>query len=178
MKPPHAPASLLLLIGASALLLILHPVSIAADDREGPPDTLVSGEDSIAKVTNKEDKVGPISVFADIEGAWQDEKVGDILRHYGKNKVTISIEGTGPAGGSFSKNQSHYLLKDLFDYTITERFEFVQYRNVKDGRSRVYAVAEREYKRNDDGRKFEDKIYVSLHLENDRWVISEIKSIQ
>ncbi len=81
-------------------------------------------------------------------------------------------------GGAFSKNQSHYLLKDLFKYTITQKFEFVQYRNVSNGRNRVYAVAERSYKRNDDGRTFKDKIYVSLHLEESRWVIGEIKSIR
>ena len=42
----------------------------------------------------------------------------------------------------------------------------------------MYAVAERKYKRNDDGRLFEDKIYVSLQLENDLWVISEVKSVR
>ncbi len=49
---------------------------------------------------------------------------------------------------------------------------------MSDGQSKVYAVAERSYKRNDDGRLFKDKIYVALHLEEDRWVISEIKSIR
>lgn len=122
--------------------------------------------------------LGPIGVFADIEDGWQKEKVQAILKHFGKAKVDISIEGIGPTNGSFSKNQSHYLFKDLFKYTITEKFEFVQYRNVTDGRVKAYAVAERSFKRNDDGRLIEDKIYVSLHLEDDRWVISEIKSIR
>ena len=121
---------------------------------------------------------GPIGVFADIEAGWKSERTQQILRHYGKGKVVIAIEGSGPAGGKFSRNQSYYLLKDLFKYTITEKFEFIQYRNVSDGQSKVYAVAERSYKRNDDGRLFKDKIYVALHLEEDRWVISEIKSIR
>ena len=128
--------------------------------------------------SKKSDKVGPLAVFADIEDGWRREEVQKILRHYGKGKVAIAIEGTGPVGGAFSKNQSHYLLKDLFKYTITQKFEFVQYRNVSNGRNRVYAVAERSYKRNDDGRTFKDKIYVSLHLEGSRWVIGEIKSIR
>lgn len=124
------------------------------------------------------DSVGPIGVFAEIEVGWRKENVRQILRHYGKGKVAIAIEGSGPTGGTFSRNQSYYLFKDLFKYTITEKFEFVQYRNISEDEDKVYAVAERQYKRNDDGRLFEDKIYVSLHLESERWVIDEIKSIR
>ena len=129
-------------------------------------------------VSEEADTLGPIGVFADIEDGWKKENVDKILRHYGKGKVAIAIEGIGPTGGEFSKNQSHYLFKDLFKYTITTKFQFVQYRNVSDDHARVYAVAERTYKRNDDGRVFQDKIYVSLQLENDLWVISEIKSVR
>ncbi|MDH3214823.1 MAG: DUF4783 domain-containing protein [Candidatus Krumholzibacteria bacterium] len=134
--------------------------------------------DSTTPVNREADNLGPIGVFADIEEGWKKENVRLILRHYGKGKVAIAIDGIGPRGGAFSKNQSHYLLKDLFKYTITKKFEFIQYRNVSDGRAKVYAVAERSYKRNDDGRLFEDKIYVSLQLEDSNWVISEIKSIR
>lgn len=125
-----------------------------------------------------EDESGPIVVFADVEAGWKNEQVQQILRHYGKGKVAISIEGSGPTGGQFSRNQSYYLFQDLFKYTITQKFQFVQYRHVSDGRDDVYAVAERHYKRNDDGKLYKDKIYVSLHREDGRWVISEIKSIR
>ena len=79
---------------------------------------------------------------------------------------TASIDGTGPSGGRFSKNQSYYLLKDLFKYTITRKFEFVQYRKPNKKGKRTFAVAERHYQKTDDGRLFKDKIYVSLHLES------------
>ena len=125
-----------------------------------------------------DEALGPMAVFADIEHGWKKEKSDRILRHYGKGKVSIAIDGIGPKGGAFSKNQSHYLLRDLFKYTITEKFEFVQYRNVTDGRRQVFAVAERHFKRNDDGRLFKDKIYVSLQREGKRWVINEIKSVR
>jgi hypothetical protein len=123
-----------------------------------------------------EDKAGPIAVFADVEAGWKNEQVQQILRHYGKGRVAISIEGIGPTGGQFSRNQSYYLFQDLFKYTITQKFQFVQYRHVSDGRDDVYAVAERHYKRDDDGKLYKDKIYVSLHREDGRWVIGEIKS--
>ena len=129
------------------------------------------------KPSPKEDS-GPIAVFANIESGWKAQNVKQILAHFGKGKVAISIAGAGPSGGRFSKSQSYYLLKDLFKYTITKKFEFIQYRNMDSGKKRVFAVAERYYKRTDDGRLFKDKIYVSLQIEGDHWVVDEIKSIQ
>jgi hypothetical protein len=120
----------------------------------------------------------PLDVFSDIESGWRHENVNMILKHFGKGKVSIAIGGIGLAGGRFSKSQSFYLLKDLFKYTLTKKFEFVQFRNVDSGKRRVYAVAERYYKRTDDGRLFKDKIFVSLNFEDNRWVINEIKSIE
>jgi hypothetical protein len=84
---------------------------------------------------------------------------------------------------TFSRNQSYYLLKDLFRYTLTKKFEFVQYRKPEsDDDSDTFAVAERHYQKTDDGRLIKDKVYVSLHLERDgdeaRWVVDEIKSIR
>lgn len=125
---------------------------------------------------------GPMDVFADIERGWNEGSVDAILRHFGNQKVAISVQGTGPSGGTFSRNQSYYLLKDLFRYTLTRKFEFVQYRKPSDDGSETFAVAERHYQKNDDGRLIKDKVYVSLHLERDgeegRWVVDEIKSIR
>ena len=141
-----------------------------------PPTRKVPNSGS-SKPSPKEDS-GPIAVFASIESGWKAQNVKQILAHFGKGKVAISIAGAGPSGGRFSKSQSYYLLKDLFKYTITKKFEFIQYRHMNSGKKRVFAVAERNYKRTDDGRLFKDKIYVSLQIEGDHWVVDEIKSIQ
>jgi hypothetical protein len=132
------------------------------------------------------DAEGPLDVFADIARAWPRGDVDIILSHFGDGKVNISVAGTGPSGGEFSRNQSYYLLKDLFKYTTTRKFEFVQYRRSEDDDRTTFAVAERHYLKTDDGRLFKDKIYVALHLEasgdgegdDERWVIDEIKSIR
>jgi len=125
---------------------------------------------------------GAMDVFADIEKAWSAEDVDRMLKHFGSARVAISIEGTGPSGGKFSRSQSYYLLKDLFAYTITRKFEFVQYRKPEDDARVSFAIAERHYQKTDDGRLFKDKIYVALHVETgsngERWVIDEIKSIR
>jgi hypothetical protein len=124
---------------------------------------------------------GPTEVFDDIERGWNARNVDLILRHFGAQKVAISIDGNGPSGGTFSKSQSYYLLKDHFRYTNTRKFEFVQFRKGEEG-AQTFAVAERHYVRRDDGRLIKDKVYVSLHLDRDadreRWVVDEIKSIR
>jgi hypothetical protein len=147
-----------------------------------------STEDSQKKTSDKEptsETVGPMDIFSDIERGWNTEKAELILQHFGQGKVTISIDGTGPSGGNFSRNQSYYLLNDMFKYTITRKFEIVQYRKPNDAGNTSFVVAERYYQKTDDGRLFKDKIYVSLHLEpaksgtaNSRWVVDEIKSIR
>ncbi len=141
-----------------------------------PTKTKETGPTKKLRKALPEENSAPLNIFANIEAGWKTQNVQQILRHFGKGKVAISIGGIGPSGGRFSKSQSFYLLKDLFKYTITKKFEFVQYRNLTNGKRKVFAIAERYYKRSDDGRLFKDKIYVSLSLEGDRWVIDEIKS--
>ena len=58
----------------------------------------------VKKAPEAEAQSGPILVFADIETGWNNEQVEQILRHYGKGKVAIAIEGSGPTGGKFSRN--------------------------------------------------------------------------
>lgn len=160
-------------VGASARVVAQQTDSTDGSESEARPAT---------------DAEGPMGVFADIERAWPEGDVRGILSHFGGGKVSISIAGTGPSGGEFSRNQSYYLLKDLFKYTTTRKFEFVQYRRSEDDDRTTFAVAERHYLKTDDGRLFKDKIYVALHLEDEdegegeggseRWVIDEIKSIR
>jgi hypothetical protein len=151
----------------------------AAADKKNPADNNVASQEPSQP---ERAGAGPMDVFADIERGWKQGNVETILRHFGTQKVAISIQGTGPPGGTFSRNQSYYLLKDLFRYTLTRKFEFVQYRKPSEDGGETFAVAERHYQRNDDAQLIKDKVYVSLHLERDgddeRWVVDEIKSIR
>ncbi len=156
----------------------LRPIEASADKKEKKKSDTSKPE----SVRPASDAAGPMDVFADIERGWNAGNVDPILQHFGSQKVAISVQGTGPSGGTFSRNQSYYLLKDLFRYTLTRKFEFVQYRKPSDDGSETFAVAERHYQKSDDGRLIKDKVYVSLHLELDgdqeRWVVDEIKSIR
>jgi hypothetical protein len=123
----------------------------------------------------------PTDVLDDIERGWMDQNADLILRHFGSGKVAISIDGSGP-GGSYSKDQGHYVFKELFKATATSKFVFVQIRKSNEDGTATFAIAERRYQRRDDGRQIKDKVYISLHVErgrdSGRWVLDEIKSIR
>ena len=162
---------------------IFHPPAHGAAAEPGSQQAVVSRDaDQPQGQKGGGEAAGPMDVFDDIERGWTARNVDLILRHFGSQKVAISIDGTGPSGGSFSRSQSYYLLKDLFRFTVTRKFEFVQFRKTSDDGSQSFAIAERHYQRRDDGRLIKDKVYVSLHLERDadreRWVVDEIKSIR
>ena len=181
-------APVLIIAFSAGLVPLSLPDSAAARPKPpapaDPPGVVSQKADREEKKASREPAKtgGPMDVFADIERAWKAGNVDLILRHFGSQKVAISVEGTGPSGGTFSRNQSFYLLKDLFRYTITKKFEFTQYRKPGTEGGQSFAIAERQYQKTDDGRLFKDKVYVSLHLEKDesheRWVVDEIKSIR
>jgi hypothetical protein len=162
---------------------IFAPPARGAAAEPGSQQSVVSRDaDEPRGKKNGDEVTGPMAVFDDIENAWRAGSVDPILRHFGSRKVALSIDGTAAPGGSFSRNQSYYVFKDLFRLTVTRKFEFVQFRQLSEAGSESFAIAERHYQRRDDGRLVKDKVYVSLHPERDgdreRWVVDEIKSIR
>lgn len=153
------------------LVLVASPV-LAANRANVTPASEESRGSAVA---------APTDVLDDIQQGWTGQNAELILRHFGSSKVTISIDGSGP-GGSYSKDQGYYVFKELFKATVTRKFVFVQIRKSNDEGTATFAIAERRYQRRDDGRQIKDKVYVSLHLEQersgDRWVLDEIKSIR
>ncbi|HET6462435.1 MAG TPA: DUF4783 domain-containing protein [Candidatus Krumholzibacteria bacterium] len=155
----------------SALLIVILGASpvLAAPKSKAPQASEAPVGDS-----------SPMSVLEDIEQGWTSSDADLILRHFGSNKVTIVIDGSGP-GGSYSKDQGYYVFKELFKATTTKKFAFVQVRNSNESGASTFAIAERRYQRKDDGRQIKDKVYISLHADSGdsgRWVIDEIKSIR
>jgi len=161
---------------------IFPPPAHGAAAEPGSQQSVVSRDADQPQGKKGNEVAGPMDVFDDIENGWRVGSVDRILRHFGSRKVAMSIDGSGAPGGSFSRNQSHYVLKDLFRLTVTRKFEFVQFRQLSEDGSESFAIAERHYQRKDDGRLIKDKVYVSLHPERDgdreRWVVDEIKSIR
>jgi hypothetical protein len=120
---------------------------------------------------------GPIAVFARVEAAWMQQDVDALVQLLDpREKVRLSFTRGGPRGGYFNRDQAYFLLKDMFDFATTDRFEFEKYWNLDaEGRS-PYAVAVRGFRMND-GATHEDRVYLSLRLREGTWWVGEIRSI-
>ena len=121
-------------------------------------------------------RVDPI--FSTIEKAWAAGDARALVRTFGQRKVFISLPDGGPAGGLFSRDQSYYILKDLFGTARTEEFAFVTIHGPEAERSTAFGLAKRVFRPRDVGSALSDRVFVSLVFEGDRWVVSEIKSVR
>lgn len=144
-----------------------------------PKDKQPPAEDRTKDKEKVKSENQPLRVFAEIERGWQENSADSIMRNVGeKGKVKLSFHQCGPRSGEFSKSQTYYILKDMFRCAVTKKFNFVKYQNTSEGDEYPYAVAEREYKQSDNGAIQNDTVYISLIMEENRWVIAEIKSMQ
>ena len=113
-----------------------------------------------------------------MEKAWSEEDPDALIEILDPDeKVNLSFSSGGPRGGYFNHDQAYFLLKDLLEFTRTERFEFQKYWNLdSEGRS-PYAVAVREFRMND-GTPHTDQVYISLRRRDGTWYVGEIRSIE
>ena len=120
---------------------------------------------------------GPMTVFAAVEKAWAEENVDAFVHLLDPDgRVRIAMASGGPRGGWFNRDQAYYLIKDMFAFTATTRFEFERYWNLDSSGRSPYAVAVREL-RSDDGSTRADRVYISLRKHGDDWFVGEIRSI-
>jgi hypothetical protein len=114
------------------------------------------------------------AVFERIARAWQQGRAETLAAFLGEGKVTITLPRV--VGGVLSKDQAEYVLRDMFKYSSTERFEFVKYDTfVSEG---VAGIAEWFYRSSKGGPVTKDRVSVWLVKEGKdkpRWVIKEIK---
>jgi len=120
----------------------------------------------------------PADIFAQIERGWVLGSADAVVEAFGQRKVYISLPDGGPAGGSFSRAQSYFIFKGFFADTRTEEFSFVSIRQLEEQPETAVGLAERTFRKRDSSRALQDRIYVALVRENDRWVVSEIKSVR
>lgn len=120
----------------------------------------------------------PALVFASIERAWMIGNADSVVEHVGKRKVLISLPEGGPEPGTYSRAQSYFIFKEMFDATRTEMFSFVSIREAEEKPHTAVGRAERTFRLRDSSRLQTDRIFVSLVQENTHWVIAEIKAIR
>lgn len=158
---------------ASTIVLLLASGALASED--GPSD-LDPGV-LRSEIPEESAEAGPLAVFAAFEKAWAESDEEALMETLDpEGRVQLAFTGGGPRGGRFTWEQSYYLLKDLLEFTRTDRFEFEKYWNLdSEGRS-PYAVAVREYSMND-GASHTDRVYVSLRRNGSSWFVGEIRTV-
>ncbi|UCF04195.1 MAG: DUF4783 domain-containing protein [bacterium] len=118
----------------------------------------------------------PISVFRGLAKAWESGNAEAISRFAGDSKIFLNVRGIGQRGGYFSRPQVRYLFQRMFKAATPVKFKFVKYHNLDKPDRRVYGVAQRSYKKVRNNRLYQDKVYVTLRKEGERWVVAEIKT--
>lgn len=115
------------------------------------------------------------AAFERIARGWQQGKAETLAAFLGEGKVTITLPRV--VGGVLSKDQAVYVLRDMFKYSPTERFEFVKYDTfVSEG---VAGIAEWSSSSSRGGPARKERVSVWLvkeGRETPRWVIKEIKA--
>jgi hypothetical protein len=131
-----------------------------------------SGQDEGRNVA----KVKPLVVFQSVRKGWRNGTPGPFERYLGKGKVRLDFGEGGPRGGLYTRGQAYYLLKDYFRRTHTVEIGFLRTSEGATKGSRPYALLERMC-RDRHGVISKEVVFVSLALEGDQWVISELRAI-
>ena len=163
---------------AGAVLLLVAAAAHA--DADADADTVgVPLDPGVARAELPlEAPPGPLAVFAAVEKAWAGEDVDSLVALLDPDgRVRIAMASAGPRGGWFNRDQA-YLIKDMFEFTTTERFAFERYWNLDSSGRSPYAVAVREL-RMEEGSSHTDRVYISLRKSKrgDDWYVAEIRSI-
>lgn len=157
--------------GAASVLLLAAALGVGLGPATAVRADSVDSSSALAPLR-------PALVFASIERAWMIGNADSVVEHVGKRKVLISLPEGGPEPGTYSRAQSYFIFKEMFDATRTEMFSFVSIREADDAPHTAVGRAERTFRLRDSSRTQTDRIFVSLVQEKDRWVIAEIKSIR
>ena len=137
-------------------------------------DSLKAKEMPLPVGVGSPDTTSSRAAFQCIAKAWLEGDAEGIAPFLGEGKVTIQLPRV--VGGVLSRNQAEYVLKDLFKYTTTDKFEFTKYDSfLSEG---VAGIADRTYRSGKDGPTQKDRVSVWLvkeGKEKPKWVIREIR---
>lgn len=159
---------------SAPILSLLLAIAVASGPASAQTSRNLRREKVIAPAPGVAQETTPI--FRTIEEAWRSGDPETISQFVGEQRVYISLRGFGEEGGYYSKPQVFYLFKRMFQRTKLKRFEFVKFYNSGSKARKVYGTAYRSFESTSSGKLFQDKVYVTLKLEGERWVVSEIKS--
>jgi hypothetical protein len=117
----------------------------------------------------------PLRVFAAIEKAWNEGRPDSIVQFFPGDRILLRLEKSAPDKAFYSSKQAAYMLSDEFRFTMTESFEFVEFRYPKGEDDQPSARAQWSFRREPEGKMTVQKVRIGLRFEADRWVVSDIR---
>jgi hypothetical protein len=152
------------------------PLVPAAEAAETPESTEKPSESAPATAEARMIARGlsPFLTFAAIERAWNAGCADSIKGFFPEEKITLHLETNVPEGATFSRQQACYMLKDALGYTVTESFQFLEFRYDKSGEASPSGNAEWSYRREPEGEIMTKSVHLTLRKDGERWLISEI----
>jgi len=142
------------------------PQSVRPEQRQQPPKE-APGTITLA--------LTPLRVFAVIEKAWNEGQPDSIAQFFPEDGILLRLEKTAPEKAFYTNKQATYMLTDEFRFTMTESFEFVEFKYSKGGDDPPFARAQWSFRREPGGKLTVQKVRIGLRNEADRWVVSEIR---
>jgi hypothetical protein len=117
----------------------------------------------------------PLSVLAAFERAWEEGEADVVEETLASDKIALSLSDAGPQDEAYTRTQALYLIKDALAYRITESFGFVEFYWSENGVKDPHGIARWRFSRSEGGPPHELMLKVTLRLEGQDWVVSEIR---
>ncbi len=123
----------------------------------------------------RESPITPLRVFAAIEKAWNEGQPDSIVQFFPQERILLRLEKSAPEKAFYSNKQAAYMLRDEFRFTVTESFEFVEFKHSKGGDEPPSARAHWTFRREPEGKETVLRVRIGLRADAGRWVVSEIR---
>ncbi len=122
------------------------------------------------------ERIEPQVIFRAVATGLRSGRPEAFVGYFGKGRVRLDFGEGGPRGGLFTKSQAYYLLSQYLKRAQTMSTRFIRSPQVSTGHGHPSTLLERlcRYR---SGVVSKQLIFVSLSLEDNRWVISEMRII-
>ncbi len=119
---------------------------------------------------------GPQPVFAAIEKAWVQGDEVALSNLVQIDGIRVTLDGGSKRSTEYSRSQSVYFFKNLFQTRKTQEFYFTRLQDAKAG-ERAHAMATWRYKTSGPSGELELRLVFLLTRQDDVWRLSEINKI-
>lgn len=133
---------------------------------------------ALPTTAQEEPGAGAFAVFRLLEQAWARGDASGLVEHVGSTKVRLAMPALEGGSGLFSRSQLELLFAQHFANNETLSFQFKEMRPPAGRPPVAVALAQRRLRALGAGTVRQDRVLVTLALEGDRWILSEITVVR